>query len=691
MNEIKLLDNNTINKIAAGEVVERPSSVVKELVENAIDAGATQVTIEIRDGGINFIKITDNGFGIPKEQVKTAFIRHATSKIKIISDLDECMTLGFRGEALPSIASVSQVQMITKTESNETGTLINVFGGKITSIEEVGSAKGTTITVSNLFFNIPARKKFLKKPSAESAHVTDAVHKIALAHPEVSIKYINNQSQILLTQGTNDLKAVVFNVYGKDIAQKLIKVDYKKGDFALLGFIGKPETARANRTYGNLFINGRYIKSDLVYKAVEECYKTRLPIGKFPVFILNMKIPGDQIDVNVHPAKLEVRFHNEDFIYEAVNFAINQSISNENLIPEAKWDNKNDELMMINYEYHQQEKKVKPVFEPEINANPLKTNQYVQNEKCVNSAIPVTEGTFDCNKIQERIHTRSSEDISANDESFHDKDLKVPIYALSNEDRMLNNTDNRINRLVNKELIEKGYLNEDITPYNQPPKEKYQKPVYTQDTINSKVNINVYDNNSKVNTINNYKIVGQIFSTYWIVEIDEKMYFIDQHAAHERVLYERFLSNAKGKKWNTQKIFPSYKTIINEQEKLVIEDNISFFNDFGFDLNIVNERECEITGIPDIFENMMTPVFFLDLLDLLKEEHIDKTEVLFEKIAQMSCKAAIKGKDDKNIKEAEILIQMLLALDNPFTCPHGRPTIIEMTKYEIEKKFKRIQ
>ncbi|WP_304507290.1 DNA mismatch repair endonuclease MutL [Anaerotignum sp.] len=636
MQSIKILDTKTINKIAAGEVVESPKSVVKELVENAIDAGATSVTVEIKEGGISYIRVTDNGGGIPKEQVKTAFLRHATSKMSEIEDLEHIFTLGFRGEALASIAGVSQVEMMTKTREEEIGTLIEISGGEIKTIQDASCMEGTTVTVKNLFYNVPARRKFLKKPATESGYVSDLMNKLALGHPEVSLRYINNDTTMLHTAGNGDLKASVFYVYGKEASNSMVPLCYKNGEYSLSGLIGKPELSRGNRNYENLFINGRFIKNKVVATAVEHAYKTRLLIGKFPVFVLNLEVAPSQVDVNVHPAKLEVRFKNDDEVYDFFYRGICKALEEQVLIPQVNWDKKTNEKNIEKSPVVEQQK-----IEELPSYQEVMENSFSENS----SSSPSVGKTVD--QLLNR-KTVSQNQVRQSAEPF----LIEPTVA---EEKTLNTeVDGKINEI--KEVKEEASM----------PK---ADPFFKQ-----------------------YKIIGQIFQTYWMIEQGDCLYLIDQHAAHERILYEELMSRFKEEQVISQKLLVPQMLNLTPVEVEVLKENRSLLEDFGFEFEVFTGNQYALKSVPYLLKEPSGVGFFTEILDSLSEQKIRSVyDMKLLAVATMACKAAVKGHDRLSFQEAEAMIGRLLKLENPFTCPHGRPTIIEMTKYELEKKFKRIQ
>lgn len=646
MQKIRLLDAKTINKIAAGEVVEAPKSVVKELTENAIDAGASSVTIEIKEGGISYIRITDNGCGIAKEQVKEAFLRHATSKMTQIEDLEHIFTLGFRGEALASIAAVAQVEMLTKTREEEIGTRILIHAGEIQEIEDIACTEGTSITVKNLFYNVPARRKFLKKPATESGYVSDLVNKIALGHPEVAIHYINNGNTVLHTAGNNDPKTAVFYVYGREAAGSMLPVSYRKGEYAVSGLIGKPELCRANRNYENLFINGRFIKNAVVSSAVEDAYKTKLLIGKFPVFVLNLEVEPAQVDVNVHPAKLEVRFRNDDAVYEFFYTAVAKALQETVLIPNAVLEKKPKEKLP--------QAEQQTLAELPQRTEPPKESEPKQAEPLQREGIPSQAEGVILSKAERETLLRAAEE--------------KPQTAVSGRS---------VDELLKRTPKAEGFAQTAVPYRKETPKEGEKPPVQTAEP--------------KKPFFENYRIIGQVFRTYWIVEQEDCLYLIDQHAAHERVLFEEFMHKYREEKIASQRMLTPLMLNLTPMETEVLRSNRSLLEGFGFALEEFGERYA-LCATPYLLQNPTEVGFFTDLLDRLAEERISNiydTKLLA--VATMACKAAVKGHDVLSSAEAEALIHRLLRLEHPFTCPHGRPTIIKLTKYEMEKMFKRIQ
>lgn len=670
MQKIRLLDSKTINKIAAGEVVESPKSVVKELTENAIDAGASSVTVEIKEGGISYIRVSDNGCGIPKEQVKSAFLRHATSKMSQIEDLEHIFTLGFRGEALASIAAVAQVEMLTKTKDEETGTRICINAGEIEVMEDTACREGTSITVKNLFYNVPARRKFLKKPATESGYVSDLVNKIALGHPEVAIHYINNGTTVLHTAGNNDPKTAVFYVYGKEAANNMLPIVYKKGEYAVSGLIGKPELCRANRNYENLFINGRFIKNQVVSSAVEDAYKTKLLIGKFPVFVLNLEVEPALVDVNVHPAKLEVRFKNDDEVYDFFYTAVSKALQETMLIPKAVLEKKPKDK------------------QPEAEQQTLADTPTKQE--------PVKEPP----RAPESTGAKLKQEETQSEGIYHPKAEKFAESAKpSMPDRTLLGGGRSVDELLKRKPAPSGVAQTSV-PYRkeEPLQEKEAvkaEPVKLQEVPKQEeIKMPAAKEESKEEKkpfFQNYKIIGQVFRTYWIVEQGECLYLIDQHAAHERILYEELMHRFKEEQVVSQRMLTPLMLNLTPMETEVLKDNKELLESFGFELEDFGGKYA-LRATPYLLQNPSGIGFFTDILDRLAEERITNvydTKILA--VATMACKAAVKGHDVLSMREAEALIHQLLKLEHPFTCPHGRPTIIQLTKYEMEKMFKRIQ
>jgi len=633
MKPIIQLDQNLINKIAAGEVVERPLNVVKELTENAIDAGATAITVEITDGGLSMVRITDNGSGIAADELLLAFSRHATSKIANLDDLFQVETLGFRGEALSSIASVAQVEMITKTPHAVTGTRVEIHGGEILSRRDIGCANGTTIVVSNLFYNTPARRKFLKKPATEAGYISDCLERLALGNPGLTLRYINNGKIVFQSNGNGDLKTVILNIYGREVATKVIQADAKAGDLHLFGLVGKPEIARGNRGHGSFFINGRYIQSKLLTNAIESSMQTMLPNGKFPLFALNLNMPFDMLDVNVHPTKMEVRFAEEDRIFEFVKDAVRDALSEHNLVP-----SRSNERAGIPVKLR--------ADKPEAEQLPL---------------FPEDSGSNSASKLGRELDSPNVPPASS--QFIYEEPLSEAELAT---------------------LYVESVKSERIIP-NEPylPVSKALSAREELDAVEPPL--------SKSKLFVNYKIEGLIFNTYWLVSQDDTLFLIDQHAAHERILYEDLLSSVRKNAVRSQQLLIPISLHLTPREKQTLLDNKDHFNSFGFQI-LAEGDNFAIESVPFLMKGPLQSGFFSDLLDKIdqvgfstKSLYDHKTEI----IAMASCKAAVKGGDGLTEPEAKALVVRLMELDNPFTCPHGRPTIVEITRQELERRFKR--
>ena len=647
MKNIAVLDESTIDKIAAGEVIERPSSVVKELVENAIDAGATAVTAEIKDGGISLIRITDNGEGIAKDQIATAFLRHATSKITKVEDLLSVSSLGFRGEALSSIAAVCQVEVITKTAGTLLGTRYRIEGGQEILTEEIGAPDGTTFLVNNIFYNTPARKKFLKSAMTEAGYISELMERMALSHPEIAFKFINNRQTRLHTSGNHNLKDIIYGIYGRDIAANLLPVKAEGAFGRLEGFVGKPVISRGNRNFENYFVNGRYVKSKIITKAIEDAYKTFMMQHKYPFTALHFTIPGDLLDVNVHPTKLELRFSNQEEIYQIVYDTVRQALSSRELIPDVGVDREPKKAELPKYK--------KPAQVPEPFQIP--------------KAKP--QSSFTAHVIRE----------SASSYTVLPKAEKAP--------RPLPQMFQKQNTEPASKSVpetEKGEVSETA--------EKPEKPFEQEITreIQKAEQMELFDDKllSQQN-VKQHTVIGQVFDTYWIVQFQDKMYLIDQHAAHEKVLYEQTMKRLKDHTFTSQRISPPVILTLSLKEEEALKMHMDVFEKLGFEIEPFGGMEYALSAIPDNLFGITERSLFLEILDDLVDQSVRGTpQSVLEKVASMSCKAAVKGNHRMSTKEAHALIDELLTLDNPYNCPHGRPTIISMSKYELEKKFKRI-
>lgn len=650
MRKIAVLDQNTIDKIAAGEVVERPASVVKELVENAVDAGATAITVEIKEGGISFIRVTDNGGGIEKEQVPLAFLRHATSKIEKVEDLLQISSLGFRGEALSSISAVSQMEVITKTPEALTGVRYVIEGGREKALEEVGAPNGTTMLVRNLFFNTPARGKFLKTAMTEAGYVSGYMEQLALSHQDISFKYMVNGQTKLHTSGNSNLKDVIYGIYGRDITRELVPVAFKRPGISIEGFIGKPVIARGNRNFENYYINGRYVKSKILMKAIEEAYKPYMMQHKYPFVCLHYDIEGEEIDVNVHPTKMEVRFQNQGAVYNATYDMITAALSHREMIPEVEL-----------------EKRTEPKQEKTAPPEPFETG-YKQQAKKWESSIKEAKAPYVAADLKPAIQKPS---------------IPVPSVPQTGLQPAMAEP-------ARKAATAKSELPGSVRPQT----EAHTPTVSEKPSVSPEkpVQMELFDDRllSKKARLH-HRIIGQLFETYWLVEYDNKFYIIDQHAAHEKVLYERFMKEFANREIVTQMISPPQVISLNLQEDLLLKTHMELFKRFGFEISEFGGREYSIHGVPANLYGISVQNFFVELLDSLENENARQPlDILTGRIATAACKAAVKGNNTLSVQEADKLIDELLGLDNPYHCPHGRPTIISMTKYELEKKFKRI-
>ena len=677
MSNIQVLDQATINQIAAGEVIERPASIVKELLENAIDAKATAITVEIKEGGIGFIRITDNGCGIEKDDVKVAFLRHSTSKIRTAEDLVSVSSLGFRGEALSSIAAVSQVELITKTQSSLTGIRYVIEGGVEKSMEEIGVPEGTTFIVRNLFFNTPARRKFLKSPVTEGGYISDIVERIAISHPDISVRFIVNNQNKLHTAGNGKLKDVIYTIYGRDIAANLLEISAECDFMKVTGYIGKPVVSRGNRNYENYFINGRYIKSSLISKAIEDAYKPYMMQHKYPFTALHISIDSSLLDVNVHPTKMELRFRNQEQIYPFILKLVDDAIAGRELIPDAGCDSDKEQQAERKVQIKEEKKLVayKPLPEP------FEVNRRKISEESEAKPVNVDKSSYDRFKAK----------------SF----LAGDIPALK-RDKVSSNI---VKTSENIEAKEHDLLNDEAKAYevksnnkipvesiNETPSDTNTEPI--EDVVTEKDGqITMFDGKllSK-EARDKHIIVGQVFETYWIVQFGDKMFIIDQHAAHEKVLYERMMARYRDRQPTSQAVMPPIILTLNMNEEAMLKKYMHIFTEFGYEIEHFGGKEYAVRAIPYDLYSISKEDLLMEILDTLADETAGRItpEIITEKIASMSCKAAVKGNNRLSVAEANELIDELLTLENPYNCPHGRPTIISMSKYELEKKFKRI-
>ena len=696
MGNIVLLDDLTINKIAAGEVIERPASVVKELVENSIDAGATNINIEIKNGGISYIRITDNGKGIMPDDMEMAFERHATSKIRNASDLETVTSMGFRGEALASIAAISKVEMISKTGENEIGYKVNVQAGKIINKEETGCSKGTIITITDLFFNTPVRYKFLKKDFTEAGYIEDVITRIALIHPEIAIKLTSSGKTIIQTSGNGDIKSVVYGIYGKDVADNILEVNYQYEDIKVTGVIGKPVIARSNRGNQIFFVNKRYIKDKTLTSAAEQAFKGLLTIGKYGFLILNIEMSPSKVDVNVHPAKLEVRFQDENTIFKAVYHAIKETLLKGELVPEDK-----------PVEIKRQETIVTP-GETEIKKESIKFSDLLQKmvskkeEKEVEDSFeykanPIAEIYSNKYGVREEEESYKIQNKQITEKTAEEDELSKMDTHVINTQEINERIMGKITELDNLKIEENSKNFEEMyakTFGNLPKTENKEEPkdetkVKTEE-LEMTEKISMFDN-MEDKTIPKYKFIGIAFATYIIIEIDNELYIIDQHAAHERIMYEKIKKNfySDGEKDSQLMLLPD---IINltHKEMDIAKENIPVFEKAGFMLEQFGENTIKLTGVPNICIDLDTKQLFLETLDEINTvARTAKQEIEEKFIATLACKSAVKANMVLTKDEVDNLMKQLLVLPNPFTCPHGRPTAIHLTKNDIEKKFSR--
>ena len=697
MSKIALLNQETIDKIAAGEVIERPSSVVKELVENAIDAGASAITVEIKEGGTSFIRITDNGCGIEHDEVPLAFLRHSTSKIKSAEDLMCVHSLGFRGEALSSIAAIARVELITKTFDALTGTRYLIEGSKEVAMEEIGAPDGTTFLIKDLFFNTPARRKFLKTPQTEGTYISDMLEKLALSHPDISFKYINNNQTRLHTSGNGNRKDLIYHIYGRDIASSLLEVNYESELFSVSGFIGKPLINRGNRNYENYFINGRYIKSSILSKAIEEAYKSFLMQHQYPFTVLYFTFPGETLDVNVHPTKMELRFDNNKEIYRQLCDALYGVLSHRELIPDVPVDEKKAEDTVK----HVYKESIPEPFEKR-RINEIRSNAAQRVERAYKLAVPtpvtVRENTDSFGQENRSSIVRESTSAQVQGKTGQTTSSGVKIIPVGETPVM------GLNQFPKSETTQAVLEQKKETDLNggsdcQNEISTSQKNVSEgQDTNTSPVEApeqmtleSMSPDFLTRDAKKMHRIIGQLFKTYWLIEYEDKLYIIDQHAAHEKVLYERTMARLHEKEYTSQAISPPIVLSLDAKEQEMLERYRKDIERLGYEIENFGGREYMISAVPDNLFSIDMKDLFIEMLDDFSNLTGRETpDLIMEKVASMSCKAAVKGNDALSLPEIDALIEELLTLDNPFNCPHGRPTIIAMSKYEIEKKFKRI-
>ena len=667
MPEIQLLDQATINQIAAGEVIDRPSSVVKELLENAIDAKATAITVEIKDGGISFIRITDNGCGIEKDQVRKAFLRHATSKLHTIDDLLDIGSLGFRGEALSSIAAIAQVELISKPPEAMLGISYQIEDGEEKSLTQIGAPDGTTILVRNLFYHVPARKKFLKTAATEGNYINQLMENMAMLRPDISMRFINGGQNKLYTSGNGRLKDLIYTIYGREISSNVLEINYECPLFAVTGYIGKPIISRGNRTFENYYLNGRFVKSRLIAAAIEQAYKPFMMQHRYPFTVLHIKIKPELIDVNVHPAKMEVRFQQENEIYELLAGAIENTLRGKEFIPDVSDDGKAEKKV-------QEKQKLPEPFE----------QRRLQAMKEIIPPPPAEHKTQNEQKPSAEHKTQSEQKLPRNEEQPKvPSKLSEPVCEYKAEKKQtIKDSDSKwesasgIHKRIGQDV------SQTVNQMPTQPEQKLEKPeqqtLFTEPLLSEKARIH-------------HRLIGQLFDTYWLIQYGNQLYIMDQHAAHEKVNYERLMEAYRKKERITQFVSPPMVISLTRAEEAILEEFKSEFERIGFTIEPYGGREYAISEIPANLYGINEKELFLEMLsDLEDRGSMQPSELIASKLASMSCKAAIKGGQKISFKEADALVSQLLTLENPYACPHGRPTIITMTKYELEKKFKRI-
>lgn len=717
MPHIQVLDQVTIDKIAAGEVIERPASIVKELVENAIDAGASSVKVEIRDGGISLIRIQDDGCGIPHEEVRKAFLRHSTSKITSVEDLSHLSSLGFRGEALSSIAAVTRTELVTKTREEELGTRYVIEGGSEVSMEETGSPDGTTFLVRQLFYNVPARRKFLKTAMTEAGHVQDLLMHLALSHPEVAFTFLNNGQEKLRTSGNGKLKDVIYNVYGRDIAANLLDIDYEQGGLRITGYLGKPVISRGNRNFENFFVNGRYVKSPMISKSLEDAYKDFTMQHRFPFVVLHFHVDGEKIDVNVHPTKMELRFQRQQDVYNTVFEGVHRTLLEPELIQHAEVPDPKEEKSDPGEQKTTQKTTSRTAGgEPgettagrQEGPSPFllrpKTVPYPSATAGAQNEMPTVlkEDTVPYGSKEEKDFAKNSGTTQAVSQSSDTKPV-IPQAEVRDEDYFIRKMRERVlayhQRSSSAEVSDKSEIfrpevqEQRIRDAVKAAAESVPSPEPGADPGPSKPKqLDLFEENFLKREIKaEYKLIGQVFDTYWLVEFKDSLYIIDQHAAHERVLYERTLKEMKNREFTSQYLSPPIILTLSMQEAQVLNDNMDRFTRIGFEIEPFGGEEYAVRAVPDNLFSIAKKDLLMEMIDDLADGLTTNMapDLIDEKVASMSCKAAVKGNNRLSAREVDALIGELLTLDNPYHCPHGRPTIIAMTKRELEKKFKRI-
>lgn len=715
---IKVLDQNTINKIAAGEVIEKPSSVIKELVENSIDSGATAVTVEVKGGGLSFLRVTDNGAGIKKDEVKLAFLRHATSKLVTVEDLLSISSLGFRGEALASIAAVAQVEMITKTADDVTGLRYQIYGGKEISSEEIGAPGGTTIIVRNLFYNTPARKKFMKTDATETSYIYDLMCRICMSHPEISFKFIANGTDKLFTSGNGKLRDIIYHIYGRDITSNLLEINAENDYMKISGYIARPCISRGNRSFEGYYVNHRYIKSAVLTKAIEDAFRTFVMIHKFPFTEINFQVRPDLLDVNVHPTKMELKFANSQDIYSFTYNAIRETLLFKELIPDVApgkdpkpetfkqrdvgkapeaFENKRREAIV------RAEERTVPQSQPEQHRPAEPQNQPEQLRSAETQTSPQQLCPIEPQTSSQPVHpvieiideTSSSNNKGSDviDNNKTEKPAGNYIYADRNND-------------LERAIVQNRNVVNESPAYTAPAPARPSVTAATQDSTVSAASDAAYIEEAGKKYVQQdmfqekfltkearakHRLIGQLFKTYWLIEYDGKFFIMDQHAAHEKVKYEELMENYKNKKIYSQYLMPPAVVTLSAAEIEFLHENMEMFEALGYQIENFGGREFKLNAVPDNLFGLDGRELFIDFIaDASSSAKKVTIDTFIHKLSTMACKAAIKGNTEISFKEADALIDQLLKLENPYTCPHGRPTVISMTESEIEKKFKRI-
>ena len=696
---IKVLDQATINKIAAGEVVERPSSVVKELVENAIDAGSTAVTVEIKDGGLSFIRITDNGAGIEKAEVPTAFIRHATSKIMTIEDLLSVSSLGFRGEALASIAAVAQVELITKTAHDLTGIRYEIHGSREIASEEIGAPTGTTIIVRNLFYNVPARKKFLKTPMTEGGYITDLITRLALSRPDISFKYIMNGNNKITTSGNGKLQDVIYHIYGKDVASNLLPIKRQVDEFKVEGYIGKAFVSKGNRSFEHYFINERSIRNVVVTKAIEDAYKSFVMIHKFPFTALHFTLDSTKLDVNVHPAKMESKYAEGERLFQFVKDSVRQALLQEEMIPDVSLRSAKEEKAIVIEQQRQLNANVPEPFEKKARAaryqQEVARKELSDNRKTavttVSESVTVSQPVTAPESVTVSQPVTAPESVTVPQPVTAPESVTVPQPVTAPESATVPQPVTAPETTVKSASSVPTAVQENDR--KQPEIISLVKNITKDDTSRQPEQLSMpLEQFISEEARKSHRLIGQVFKTYWIVEYDSKMYIMDQHAAHEKVMFERLMCQMSEKNVISQQLLPPKVVHLGSAEHALVISHMDLFEQTGFDLEDFGDDSIVIRAMPDDIMGVDPQSLFDALLNALSTD-TGRLQIDFfvEKLSGMACKAAIKGNTEISFQEADALIDELLTLDNPYNCPHGRPTMISLTKTELERKFKRIQ